>query len=130
MNVGDINPVERNIDLFLNMAYDANPFQNGNSVKDHLQHWAKEIFGEEKCASISEILWKYYDLAFERKPEFMGWSRTEPTTKTNFTAYNHFFYGDEAQKRLDWYEALEKQVKILRSQIAAKDADAFYQLVY
>ena len=48
-------------------------------------------------------------LAFERRPEFMGWSQTEPTTKTNYTEYNHFYYGDEAQKRIDKYEALENR---------------------
>ncbi|WP_181306062.1 glycosyl hydrolase 115 family protein [Rufibacter sp. XAAS-G3-1] len=130
LNVGDIKPLEHNIDLFLDMAYDAKAFQNGNSAEQHLQQWVSEVFGEEKAAIISPVLWEYYQLAFERKPEFMGWSRTEPTTQTNYTAYNHFYYGDEAQKRLDRYEALEKQVKILRGQMDAKDADAFYQLVY
>ena len=60
----------------------------------------------------------------------MGWSRTEPTTQTRLTEYNHFFYGDEAQQRLNRYEVLEQEVKVLRSQMEAKDADAFYQLVY
>ncbi|GGK77745.1 glycosyl hydrolase 115 family protein [Rufibacter glacialis] len=130
LNVGDIKPLEHNIDLFLDMAYDASAFQGRNSAEQHLRQWVSEVFGEEKAGAMSQILWKYYHLAFERKPEFMGWSRTEPTTQTTYTAYNHFYYGDEAQKRIDQYEALEKQVKALRGQIAAKDADAFYQLVY
>jgi len=69
-------------------------------------------------------------LAFERKPEFMGWSQTEPTTKTNLTAYNHFYFGDEAQKRIDKYNRLEGEVKKLRTQMSSKEADAFFQLVY
>ncbi|MEO6455128.1 MAG: hypothetical protein ABIN97_13695, partial [Ginsengibacter sp.] len=72
----------------------------------------------------------YYALAFERKPEFMGWSQTEPSTKTTYTEFNHFYFGDEAQKRIDRYNSLETEVKKLRSQIDSKYADAFYQLVY
>jgi hypothetical protein len=26
---------------------------------------------------------------------FMGWSQTEPTTKTKYTQYNHFYFGDD-----------------------------------
>ncbi|ALI97838.1 glycosyl hydrolase 115 family protein [Rufibacter tibetensis] len=130
LNVGDIKPLEYNIDLFMDMAYNADAFQEGSSVKGHLRDWAAETFGQRKANQISAVLWEYYHLAFERKPEFMGWSRTEPTTKTAYTAYNHFYHGDEAQKRIDRYEALEKQVKELRRQIGARDADAFYQLVY
>ncbi|AKQ46011.1 hypothetical protein TH63_10760 [Rufibacter radiotolerans] len=130
VNVGDLKPQEYNLELFLDMAYYAPAFQESGSVQKHLQKWTQETFGQEKAAAISSLLWEYYQLAFERKPEFMGWSRTEPTTQTTYTAYNHFFYGDEAQRRLDRYEALEKQVKELRTQISAQKADAFYQLVY
>src|SRR4029078_9964236 len=69
-------------------------------------------------------------LAFERRPEFMGWSQTEPNTKTNYTEFNHFYFGDEAQKRIDKYSIIEKEVRELRSQINAREQDAFYQLVY
>ena len=62
---------------------------------------------EKKREKIQSILWQYYQLAFERRPEFMGWSQTEPKTKTTYTDYNHFFYGDEAQQRIDQYDALE-----------------------
>ncbi|MCJ8165955.1 glycosyl hydrolase 115 family protein [Pontibacter sp. E15-1] len=130
LNVGDIKPLEYNIELFLDMAYNARGFQESGAVKRHLRQWVEDIFGGEQAALIHDVLWEYYDLAFERRPEFMGWSRTEPTTPTAFTAYNHFYYGDEAQRRLDRYEALEKQVKEMRRQISAKDADAFYELVY
>lgn len=130
LNVGDIKPLEYTTDLFLDMAWDTDTFQQSTDVKEHLEQWAGGIFGKEKAKTISGVLWKYYGLAFERRPEFMGWSRTEPTTQTQFTEYNHFYFGDEAQKRLEQYEALEQEVKTIRSQINAEDADAFYQLVY
>jgi hypothetical protein len=130
LNVGDLKPLEYNIQFFLDMAYNAGPFKNSEYTKKHLHDWAGNIFGKANAGQIAGLLWKYYNLAFERKPEFMGWSQTEPTTKTTYTSYNHFYYGDEAQRRIDSYTQLELEVKALRKQIKPADADAFYQLVY
>lgn len=130
LNVGDIKPQEYNIEQFMDMAWDVTPFKDSRFPKQHLLRWATDLFGKNRSQQIQNILWEYYQLAFERRPEFMGWSQTEPTTKTAYTAFNHFFYGDEAQRRIDRYEALERQVKALRPQIAAEREAAFYQLVY
>ncbi len=130
LNVGDIKPLEYNIEMFMEMAYDASPFKDSRYPKKHLLQWASSLFGEPLADMITPVLWEYYQLAFERRPEFMGWSQTEPTTKTTYTNFNHFYYGDEAQRRIDRYEALEQKVKALRTKIAPKDAEAFYELVY
>jgi hypothetical protein len=130
LNVGDIKPQEYNMQQFLDMAYDAVPFKDSRYTKQHFLIWTTSIFGTEKGQKIQSILWEYYQLAFERRPEFMGWSQTEPTTKTKYTEYNHFYFGDEAQKRIDRYNVLEAEVKKLRQQINGEVADAFYQLVY
>ncbi|MBC7947347.1 MAG: glycosyl hydrolase 115 family protein [Chitinophagaceae bacterium] len=130
LNVGDIKPLEYNIEQFLDMAFDAKPFLESRYAKDHLAKWVSTVFGKVDAKKIESILWRYYQLAFERKPEFMGWSQTEPTTQTNHTAYNHFFFGDEAQKRIDKYSTLEKEVKEIRNRMPANKKDAFYQLVY
>jgi hypothetical protein len=130
LNVGDIKPLEYNIQLFMDMAYDARPFQQSSYVPQHLQQWVQQALGAEHAATIRAILWEYYDLAFERRPEFMGWSQVEPITPTRRTEYNHFYYGDEAQRRLDRYAALEQQVRQLRLQMEPSRADAFYELVY
>ena len=130
MNVGDLKPLEYNIQLFLDMAYNAEPFKESGYVKNHLQNFVSKIFGSEHASDIRDVLWKYYQLAFERRPEFMGWSQTEPTTKTNYTDYNHFYYGDQAQQRIDEYEDLQKLATSLQKEIRTSDADAFYELVY
>lgn len=130
LNVGDIKPLEYNMEMFMDMAYRADPFKNSSYTQKHLENWVATIFGPDKAGKISSTLWKYYQLAFERRPEFMGWSQTEPTTQTKYSDYNHFYYGDEAQRRIDSYEKLVGDVRTLRSQISSKDADAFYQLVY
>ena len=130
LNVGDIKPLEYNISLFLDMAYNASPFKDEQYAKSHLLNWFGGIFGKGEAEEIGSVLWQYYQLAFERRPEFMGWSRTEPTTQTSFTEYNHFLFGDEAQRRIDQYEMLEKEVKAIRARMDARRADAFYELVY
>jgi len=130
INVGDIKPLEYNIELFMDMAYDASPFKKNGYAKQHLLNWTAAWFGKEKAKIIQPVLWEYYQLAYERRPEFMGWSQTEPTTKTNYSTFNHFYYGDEAQQRMDRYQVLENKLKSLRKKILPKDAAAFYQLVY
>jgi hypothetical protein len=130
LNVGDIKPLEYNIEMFMDMAFDAAAFKDSRYTKQHLLNWTTSIFGKEKGQKIRTILWEYYQLAFERRPEFMGWSQTEPNTKTTYTEFNHFYFGDEAQKRINRYNILETEVKKLRSQIDPNYADAFYQLVY
>ncbi len=130
LNVGDIKPAEYNIQEFLDMAYNPTPFKDSRYTKQHLLQWVSNIFGKEDAPKIQSVLWEYYQLAFERRPEFMGWSQTEPITQTRYTDYNHFYYGDEAQKRIDRYNSLETEVKKLRTQIDPKAADAFFELIY
>ncbi|MCF2447624.1 glycosyl hydrolase 115 family protein [Dyadobacter sp. CY345] len=129
LNVGDIKPAEYATQLFMDMAYDIEPFEKPAFSKAHLQKWLSTIFGDKQSVSVAQSLWKYYDLAFERKPEYMGWSRTEPTTGIDFTQYNHTYYNDQAQLRIDAYDRLLAQVKNIGTNIQAKDKDAFYELV-
>ena len=130
LNVGDIRPLELNIQLFLDMAFDTRPFRDSRYIQQYLSQWCSNIFGPKTAAAIVPVLWEYDQLAFERRPEFMGWSQTEPTTATNYTAYNHFFYGDEAQRRIDRYNALEQRVKQLAHTIEPRLRSAYYELVY
>ncbi len=130
LNVGDIKSIEYSMHLFLDMAYDVAPFKETKSADQHLFQWSQRIFGKKEGPLVHDILWGYYCLAFERRPEFMGWSQTEPTTKTNYTSFNHFYFGDEVQNRLLGLHQLEYKVRSLRDTIKGPAADAFYQLVY
>jgi hypothetical protein len=129
-NVGDIKPLEYNITLFLDMAYDNSRFARPLSEQQHLVNWFCDIFGSEIGAHAADLLWQYYDLNFERRTEFMGWSQTEPTRKTHSTEYNHFQAGDEAQRRIDAFNRLAADARKLRKQVPGPLDDAFYQLVY
>ncbi|MFO7657873.1 MAG: glycosyl hydrolase 115 family protein [Bacteroidales bacterium] len=130
MNVGDIKPAEYLTELALDMAYQIEPFTDNGYVKKHLANWMQNSFGTEAGTKVKDIMWDYYDLAFERKPEYMGWSQTEPTRVINPTMYNHFYYNDEAQRRLDRYGKLFAEVLSLKGEIPANRRDAYYQLVY
>ncbi|MBE7171670.1 MAG: glycosyl hydrolase 115 family protein [Williamsia sp.] len=130
VNVGDIKPQEYNIQEFLDMAFDPMPFKDSRYAKQHMLAWLSSLFGKDKASLIQAVLWEYYQLAWERKPEFMGWSQTEPNTSTTYTAFNHFYFGDEAQRRIDRCHGLETAVRKIRAQIAPRDWAAFYELVY
>jgi hypothetical protein len=128
--VGDIKPLEYNIQLFLDMAYNAEPFRQGEFLKEHLRNWYRQSTGCTEAGKLAAIMWDYYRLAFERRPEFMGWSQTEPTTEVKLSSYNHFQNGDEAARRIAAYERLENTTKELYKKLQGPNKDAFYQLVY
>ncbi|QJD95239.1 hypothetical protein HH214_04780 [Mucilaginibacter robiniae] len=129
-NVGDIKPAEYNIQLFMDMAYHIQPFYQSEYTKTHLQQWVAANIDRPNAATVTNILWKYYQLAFERKPEFMGWSQTEPTTPVKFTAYNATAFSDQAQQRIAAYTKLEESVKAIKPHISVDRQDSYYQLVY
>ena len=129
LNVGDIKPSEYNIQLFLDMAYDAPAFKQPEHIQEHMKEWYREIFGAHGAA-IGKAMWRYYQLAFERKPEFMGWSQTEPTTPIHESAYSPFLAGDEVDKRLQAYQDLVSALEQIKPGIEAEQFSAFYQLAY
>jgi hypothetical protein len=130
LNVGDLKPAEYNMQLFLDMAYDINNFQDPNYVDKHMQTFYSNAFGDKYGKSIAAIKQEYYNLAFERKPEFMGWSQTEPTTQIDTTAYDAFSWGDEVKTRIKEYDELGENVEQLLKEIPNTSRDAFFQLVY
>ncbi|MEN3323241.1 glycosyl hydrolase 115 family protein [Mariniflexile soesokkakense] len=129
LNIGDIKPLEYNMQLFLDMAYDADKFQNSTYITSHQNQFYGTIFGNKFAEDLTKIKTNYYKLAFERKPEFMGWSQTEPTTQIFNTAYNTFSNGDEIQQRIDAYETIEKGVDLIENQLSENLKSAFFQLV-
>ena len=130
LNVGDLKAIEYSTQLFMDMGYDAPFFEEASNVKKHMNAFYSSIFGTTYGKSIAEMKWEYFDLAFERKPEFMGWSQTEPTTKTKQTAYNPFYFGDENQRRIDQYQNLENQVSSIKDKLSKDLLDAYFQLVF
>ncbi|SDD02565.1 Glycosyl hydrolase family 115 [Massilia sp. PDC64] len=126
LNVGDIKPAEYLTQYFLDAAFDADVLKQDPAR--HLEAWAATQFGPGNAQETAAILREYYRLAWERRPEFMGWSQTEPTRPVRTTAYVRTG-GDEAERRLADYRALTARAVRLGARIPAPLRDAYFELV-
>ncbi|MEO7889758.1 MAG: glycosyl hydrolase 115 family protein [Vicinamibacterales bacterium] len=125
-NVGDIKPSEYLATYLMDLAFDHDTF--AVAPRKHLQAFMARQFSTEQAGEIADIMMRYYDLAFERRPEFMGWGQTEPTTPTRTTAYV-LSDGEEAQHRLAAYGDLVTRAEKVAAALPADRQDAFFQLV-
>ncbi len=123
-NVGDIKPGEYAMEFFLDLAWDVNSIDE-NNIRKHLETWAAREFGDDNSTEIAAIMDEYYRLAMLRKPEYMGWSQTEPITPTRLTE----FTPEEAENRLKAYTSLIEKTEAIKRHIPDERADAFFQLV-
>jgi hypothetical protein len=126
LNVGDIKPNEYLTQYFLDAAFDATLLRQDPAR--HLDAWAARQFGAAHAEEIAAIQGEYYRLAWERRPEFMGWSQTEPTRPVRTTEYVRTG-GDEAETRLARYAALVARAEALARRLPAELNDAYLQLV-
>ena len=83
------------MEFFLDLAWNVNsiPF---DGIQQHLKNWMAREFTPKGSDELSTILDEYYRLAFIRKPEYMGWSQTEPTTKINLSDFSK----DEMERKI------------------------------
>jgi hypothetical protein len=126
VNVGDIKPLEYLTQYFLDAAFDADVLRDDSAL--HLARWTSAQFGPEHGAETAAIMQGFYRLAWERRPEFMGWSETEPTRPTRGTEYVRTG-GEEAEQRLAQYRDLAARAEALSLRLPAHLRDAFFQLV-
>jgi len=129
LNVGDIKPDEYLTQLFMDIGFDSDRFPDAPSVRAHLKAWASENFGSANADAIADVMWRYYDLAFGRNPEFMAWSTAFPETAVSQTEFNMLAYGDENARRMTAYRAMMATTKRLAATMPASLKPAFFQLV-
>ena len=125
VNVGDIKPAEYLTQYFLTLAFDGNFDQTPDQA---LTGWMGTQFGPEAAPETAAIMTEYYALAFERRPEFMGFGQSEPITPNQPTPYTASG-GDEAQRRLDRYAAITHRAEAVYAALPADRKSAFYELV-
>lgn len=125
-NVGDIKPLEYLTQYFLDIAFDHT--QSAPTPDQHLRAWFAAQFGAAHADALAALKREYYDLAWERRPEFIGFGQTEPTTPNGVNAYLRTG-GDEARRRLGRYDALVKQAEQLGAALPADRQDAYFELV-
>jgi hypothetical protein len=126
VNVGDIKPGEYLTQYFLDLAFDASKLQR--APREHLAGWAAAQFGPAHARVVTDIMMEYYALAWERRPEFMGFGQTEPTTPNRRTDYLRSG-GEEAELRLARYRSLAARAQALSQQLPASLRDAYFELV-
>ncbi len=125
VNVGDIKPAEYLTQYFLDLAFDGD---FGQTPDRALTGWMRTQFGPDAAPEIAAIMSEYYALAFERRPEFMGFGQSEPITPNQPTPYTASG-GDEAQRRLDRYAAITRRAETVYTALPANRKSAFFEFV-
>ena len=107
LNVGDIKPMEIEMQQFFDMAYDFKAFSYDN-VNNYQAQWLAKVFAPQDASLTSKfqfILDNYYRLAWDRKPEFMGYEMEWDTKEYSRLYDTDFsFQTGTAQKRLTDYQ--------------------------
>ncbi|MFD1768659.1 glycosyl hydrolase 115 family protein [Sphingobacterium suaedae] len=130
LNVGDIKPAEYLIELFLDMAWDIDGIENNeNGLNAHLQTWLTREFGKKQARMLLPILQEYYRLAYIRKPEFMGNTRTEEQDPMYKQIKDLPWSEERIRQRIQAYERLTKRVDELTPEIPVSKQDAWFQLI-
>jgi hypothetical protein len=124
VNVGDIKPAEYDTELFLDLAWNINSIKS-DGLKEYSKGWAAREFSSKINSEVSEVFEEYYRLAFLRKPEYMGWSQTEPTTPVKLSDFSE----EEICNRIKAYDKLIEKVDNLSDLIPPERKEAWFQLV-
>jgi len=124
VNVGDIKPAEYDTELFLDLAWDINSIKS-DGIDDYLKKYVSREFTGNIASELSFVLKEHYRLAFLRKPEYMGWSQTEPTTPVKLSDFS----AEDSFDRIKAYDNLMQKVDSLSSFIPSERKDAWFQLV-
>ena len=129
LNVGDIKPAEYQTELFMDMAWDIDSVRR-SGVRNHLRSFLAREFGEAVADRMTPVMESHYRLAFERKPEFMGGTRTEEKDRKYWSTVRDLpMTLPELRGRLVAYTALSDRVEDLWPSIPADRRDAFFQMV-
>jgi len=130
INVGDIKPAEYQLEMLMDMAWDINSIQNNvTSLDNHLRNWLQREFGKEYSADLLQIMTEYYRLAYIRKPEFMGNTRTEESNPAFKIVSDLPWSEQEINQRIKDYETIENQVKKISRSIPTDKQAAWFQLI-
>lgn len=129
-NVGDLKRREWETEFFMDLAWDIDSWGPEN-IRDYFEAVASRDISRDHATQISEMMWKYYRLAAERKPEFMGfnihWAGWSPIQDP---LYSLWHYNDEVEKRMRSYQKLQTRAKKLMEEIPEEASDTYFELVY
>ena len=132
LNVGDIKPMEIEVQQFFDMAYDFASFSYDN-VNDYQAQWLAKVFSPQDTSLSSQfqfILDNYYRLAWDRKPEFMGYEYEWDTQENNRLHDTDFsFETGSAQKRLTDYLNICMAYGAIECQLSPEQQIALFEML-
>lgn len=130
LNVGDIKPGEYLTELFLDMAWNIKGVEdNNNGLDNHLKNWLTREFGPRNAGDLLEVMNEYYRLAYIRKPEFMGNTRTEEKDP-KYKVVSDLPWSEEGIKqRISDYQNIADKVIKLSATILPEKKDAWFELI-
>ena len=132
LNVGDIKPMEIEVQQFFDMAYDFASFSYDN-VNDYQAQWLAKLFAPQDKSLTSQfqfILDNYYRLAWDRKPEFMGYEYEWDTQENNRLHDTDFsFETGSAQKRLTDYLNICMAYGAIECQLSSEQQIALFEML-
>ena len=134
LNVGDIKPLEYQIALFMDMAWDVERVRQ-TTVATHLEEFCAENIGRDVARLSSIYLKEHYHLSFQCKPEHLAGTRVEEP-KGGDIDWSHVrdlpWSEQKVRHRLGRYDKLQRNVRWIADSVRRthpRRYDAFYQLV-
>lgn len=135
LNVGDIKPMEIETQQFLDMAYDFKRFSYEN-VNSYQAEFLASLFANDNApasalkSQFQFILDNYYRLAWERKPEFMGYEMEWDSNENNRLHDTDFsFQTGTAQKRLTDYQDICFAYDAIERGLSAEQRPALFEML-
>ncbi len=130
LNVGDIKPAEYLTELFMDMAWNINSIEsNMDGLDKHLYTWLTREFGEDNAKEILPVMTEYYRLAYIRKPEFMGGTRTEEKDPKYKIVSDLPWSETEINQRINDYKKISDKVIEISKKISPNKQAVWFQLV-
>lgn len=130
VNVGDIKPGEYLTELFLDMAWSMGSIANNQTgLEHHLHNFLAREFGKANAKELVSLMNEYYRLAYIRKPEFMGATRTEESDPKYKLVADLPWSEEEINQRLKEYAVLDAKAVQLSKRISSTKQDSWFQLV-
>lgn len=129
LNVGDIKPMEMEMQQFFDMAWNFAAFNYSNA--NHYQaEWLSKLFGKRYRNDFQQVLDTYYRLAWQRKPEFMGYEMEWDSKENSQLHDTDFSFADgTAQHRLADYQRISNRVDEIERMLPATSRPAFFGLL-
>ncbi len=128
LNVGDIKPLEMEIQQFFDMAWDVKGFNYGN-VNRHQAKWLANIYGSQYENQFQQILDSYYRLAWQRKPEFMGYEIEWDSPENERLYDSDFSFVDgTAQQRLADYQSISDRIDRIMESVPSDYRPSLFEM--